>query len=151
MNQNNRNAWNEEDGIQWRLDETTVEFRFIDDEGIAVIEGAMKWDGCVNWETNPTLMMHFCTLDNLQDLVRKFRRVAEITASKFEIGDIPTDWPAKDTRDQGIELANLILQSRKNCEGDIGWRGVPEGIVDELRVKHILKAEEVVSSIPSKV
>jgi hypothetical protein len=36
------------------------------------INGQLKWDGCMNWETNPSCMYHFCGPDDAFRLAKMF-------------------------------------------------------------------------------
>ena len=47
--------------------------------------GALKWDGCINWETSPDCMYHFCEPGDLDRLQRALRRVW--TLGKVAMGD----------------------------------------------------------------
>ena len=35
--------------------------------------GHVKWDGCMNWQTNNNCMAHFCAEDNLNSMIEAFR------------------------------------------------------------------------------
>ncbi len=39
------------------------------------IRGSVKWDGCINWETNGNCMAHFCEVSNMDDLNESFKWV----------------------------------------------------------------------------
>lgn len=45
------------------------------------------------------------------------------------------------------EAFTELLKLRKNCEGDIGWRGKPSAVVDNIRVKHILLIEGALTKL----
>jgi uncharacterized protein YxjI len=87
----------EEGGVWWRLHDNglSVEFEFRDpQDGEIEISGHHKWDGCVDWETSSTCMMHFCGMEAAERLLRLFIAVAMI--AKREIGtryDVQADWP----------------------------------------------------------
>lgn len=36
------------------------------------ITGSIKWDGCMNWQTNPDCMAHFCEKDDISSLSAAF-------------------------------------------------------------------------------
>lgn len=83
----------EERGVFWRLHENglSVEFEFrCDQDGEVEISGFHKWDGCVNWNTNPDCMYHFCGADDAERLTAMFRTVAAIASR--EIGDYCGEW-----------------------------------------------------------
>lgn len=39
------------------------------------LNGSIKWDGCINWETNPQCMMHGCSPRHAVDLTAIFETV----------------------------------------------------------------------------
>lgn len=43
-------------------------FEIIDteDENFVVISGSVKWDGCINWQTNSECMAHACDAEELK-------------------------------------------------------------------------------------
>ena len=48
------------------------------------ITGSVKWDGCMNWQTNPNCMAHFCSAEDIDTLSRGFKWVREETGDKLE-------------------------------------------------------------------
>jgi hypothetical protein len=42
------------------------------DDNFPVITGRLKWDGCMDWETNPICMYHFCSPKDVFDLAKMF-------------------------------------------------------------------------------
>jgi len=46
---------------------------YCDDEGEASITGHVKWDGCMDWQTNPNCMAHLCEPEAVPDLAWAFR------------------------------------------------------------------------------
>jgi hypothetical protein len=57
--------------------ESYVDFAIIGDDEEAEISGSVKWDGCINWETNPACMMHFCGPSDADRLAALFKDVWE--------------------------------------------------------------------------
>lgn len=44
----------------------------------ASIDGALKWDGCINWQTNPDLMVHGCGPSHVNALQAIFATVYHV-------------------------------------------------------------------------
>lgn len=72
--------------IRWRLheNELSVEFEIFDSEASfgateadVIVSGFLKWDHCMNWQTNPECMAHFCTLADAERLTRAFAALYE--------------------------------------------------------------------------
>lgn len=73
------------------------------------------------------------------------RKFAQMGGHWFYTTKVPDHWRVR-ARVAVLEGAlEKLLKLRKNCEGDIGWRGKPEAIVDYIRVKHILLIEAALS------
>lgn len=43
------------------------------ENGFAEIDGSLKWDGCINWQTNPEIMMHGCGPGHAAEIVAIFQ------------------------------------------------------------------------------
>lgn len=63
-------------------------------ECFAQISGAIKWDGCINWETNPDVMMHGCGPHHVRELNEIFAAVFHV-AKRFNdlLGDEAPELP----------------------------------------------------------
>ena len=48
------------------------------DDAFCVINGTLKWDGCINWQTNPVCMVHGCSPSHMDDLTAIFQTVYRI-------------------------------------------------------------------------
>jgi len=48
------------------------------DVSITRVKGHLKWDGCMNWSTNDTLMYHFCEEDDANLLNECFKKIWEM-------------------------------------------------------------------------
>ena len=55
--------------------ELYVDFELVGDDGEVEITGSVKWDGCMNWETNPQVLYHFCSPDDAETLAASFKDV----------------------------------------------------------------------------
>lgn len=44
----------------------------------AEIDGGLKWDGCINWQTNPSCMMHGCGPGHIGQVTAIFQTVYHI-------------------------------------------------------------------------
>lgn len=53
------------------------------------IGGALKWDGCINWETNPECMVHGCSPGHADEITAIFRAVYTIGKRYFDLLDDP--------------------------------------------------------------
>lgn len=58
-----------------------VEFEILAPE--VVIRGSLKWDGCINWETDPDCMMHNCGMDSIRELTACFERLYAEAATDY--------------------------------------------------------------------
>lgn len=64
-----------------------LSFEFMDEDGEAAVEGGVKWDGCINWNTSDAGMYHFCSADDAQRLTRAFERVWKLAAEHLPTWD----------------------------------------------------------------
>lgn len=65
---------------EWGLFDGQNDFTFEEWERAEVeIDGGLKWDGCINWQTNPECMMHGCGPGHA-------RKIADIFATVYHIG-----------------------------------------------------------------
>ena len=56
------------------------------------IDGALKWDGCINWQTNPDCMMHGCGSHHVEELKEIFSAVYHIGQQRMQqqfYGQVP--------------------------------------------------------------
>lgn len=71
--------------IQWKEDgDYALDFRFQSDgnpEDLWDITGHLKWDGCMNWQTDDHCMAHFCEPSNARALTAAFMAVWELGAA----------------------------------------------------------------------
>lgn len=44
-----------------------------DDDDEPDITGNVKWDGCINWQTNPSCMAHYCNREQMDDFNSAFK------------------------------------------------------------------------------
>lgn len=51
------------------------------------IEAGVKWDGCINWETNPDCLYHFCDPGSVASLARAFDRAWAFTRDNLATAD----------------------------------------------------------------
>lgn len=60
----------------------SIEFRLYesgeDDPDTWDYGGALKWDGCLNWQTNPACLAHYCRLADHVALGVAFEKVGEM-------------------------------------------------------------------------
>lgn len=64
-------------------------------------DGALKWDGCINWQTNPEIMMHGCGPQHVDQITAVFQTVYHVGKRHFDLlGDEVPALPAN-----AIELA----------------------------------------------
>lgn len=56
-------------------------------DGDWVIQANVKWDGCINWETSPDCMYHFCGPEDSLRLHRAFVRAWEFTRDNLDVAD----------------------------------------------------------------
>ena len=47
------------------------------------IEGHIKWDGCMNWQTDPKCMYHFCSDGDVDMLAMLLKKVWELAKPIF--------------------------------------------------------------------
>ncbi len=52
-----------------------------------MLEADVKWDGCVNWQTNPDCMFHFCGVDDLEKLREAFLVMWQFTRDNLDVAD----------------------------------------------------------------
>ncbi len=50
-------------------------YDFESEEYEMVVRGSSKWDGCMNWETDPDCMYHFCSDFDADMLAALFKEV----------------------------------------------------------------------------
>lgn len=65
----------------------SVEFSIyddVDDEGEPSWTGWVKWDGCINWQTDPGCMAHFCGPHAVDDFAAAFRTVWDTARPHFK-------------------------------------------------------------------
>jgi hypothetical protein len=43
-----------------------------------LFSGHIRFDGCINWETSPDVMLHFCDPDDADEFREVFRRLWEL-------------------------------------------------------------------------
>ena len=55
------------------------------------IRGSLKWDGCINWETNPDCMMHGCGPGHAAEIGAMFNAVYHVGKRHFDLlgDDVP--------------------------------------------------------------
>jgi hypothetical protein len=54
-----------------------------DDAGEPSWEGYVKWDGCVNWQTDTGCMAHFCCPEDIDAFAATFRTVWDLARPYF--------------------------------------------------------------------
>lgn len=76
--------WNGEDGhpfAEW-------------EQAFWEIDGGLKWDGCINWQTNPECMMHGCSPRHAKQIADLFDTVYHIGKRHFDLlGDAVPELP----------------------------------------------------------
>lgn len=72
------------------------------------VSGFVKWDGCINFNTNPSCATHFCGLEDLRQFADDIIRVAKIAHIMIggPQGEIKQAW--RDKRGDGERLDWLI-------------------------------------------
>lgn len=83
----------------WRVfvnaEEYCLNFTFVDqgdDDDDYSIRGSVKWDGCINWETSPNCMYHFCEpahADHLAQMFKDVWREAALRIPKWDAATLP--------------------------------------------------------------
>ena len=48
------------------------------------IEAGVKWDGCINWSTNPHCAYHFCGYEDAERLSRTFAYAWQFTSENLD-------------------------------------------------------------------
>ena len=43
-----------------------------------LIRGWLKWDGCMNWRSDGTMMYHFCDISDGERLLKMFKKVYDV-------------------------------------------------------------------------
>ena len=77
-----------------------------------VIDGALKWDGCVNWQTNPDCMMHGCGPRHAQVIADIFAAIYHVGKRHFDmLGDNPPPMPAN-------AIERPAIHERNDHEGE---------------------------------
>lgn len=86
-------AWTDT-GDKWGVidcDEGPLEFHEITDETDWELDGAIKWDGCINWQTNPDCMAHGCGPSYADQLRLIFTTLYTIAKRHFDLLDDPVE------------------------------------------------------------
>lgn len=78
--------------VRWCIKSThALDFEFYDPcediEDGWNLRGSVKWDGCMNWETSPDVMYHFCGIDSIKLLATTFLLIREITKQNLPTAD----------------------------------------------------------------
>lgn len=56
----------------------SVQVDLLDDDGEMEFRWIVKWDGCVNYETNPDCMGHLCRYEDWERIFRAGRKAYEL-------------------------------------------------------------------------
>lgn len=52
------------------------------------LDGTLKWDGCINWQTNPECMMHGCGPHHAHAIAAIFQAIYHVGGRQFDfLGD----------------------------------------------------------------
>jgi hypothetical protein len=71
-------GWELEDcGDSWPLDRW--------DDAFWEIRGSIKWDGCINWESNPECMVHGCGPSHITQLTTQFSAIYAFAKRHFDL------------------------------------------------------------------
>lgn len=47
-------------------------------DAFCTIDGDLKWDGCINWQTNPECMMHGCGSNHVEQITAIFQTIYHV-------------------------------------------------------------------------
>lgn len=75
--------------IEWAREHShAISFLFFDEHNDEWrVRAGVKWDGCINWETNPNYLYHFCEPACVARLARAFDRAWEFTRDNLDVAD----------------------------------------------------------------
>ena len=51
---------------------------------IALVRGYLKWDGCMNWRTDETMIYHYCGIEDAEILHECFKKLYELGEKHIE-------------------------------------------------------------------
>lgn len=89
-------GWHTGDTVgSWGLFDGNNDFAFEDwGNAFCEIDGAVKWDGCINWQTNPECMMHGCGPRHISTISAIFETVYAAGSAYYDyLGDEPPPMP----------------------------------------------------------
>ena len=83
---------------QWELSNGGVDYTPLGEwtQAFWTIEGNLKWDGCINWQTNPGCMAHGCGPNHADEVGDIFRTVYHVGKRYMDLlGDAAPAMPER--------------------------------------------------------